>query len=378
MARKGKQLETVDEVSNLRALRLQAVDLLRRNHVIVDNEDFNLQVIPTGFSSFDHDVLNIGGIPLGYLTQIFGPESSGKTTLALRIAAMAQRTFPEKLVYWADTEFTLTMDRARQHGINTDQDAFVVNKNNIAEEVFDQIIRAAASGAVSVIVIDSIGNLMSLKSANMEYWETKDGKRQYTPQPGEMANKITAFVQQLTYWAAKNKVAVIGINQIRSKIGVLYGDPTDVPGGHAWKHDLTIDMRARRVEYDDESVTVAIFVKKNKLFGPSGTTDANHLVFYFENGIEQGKIYNVFDMAVRRNIIRPQKSWIKWYDEQGELIKTVQGKANFMKLMRDAEVLEQLEEQINATPPTSEGIPEETIPDNEVPDLPEREESTVS
>lgn len=372
---KSKEIEAVDRAAELRALRMGALDLLRKNKVTVEASEQNLDIIPTGFSAFDHDILGIGGIPRGYLVQIFGPESSGKTTLATRILAQAQRACPDKIAYLLDTEFTYNLERAEKHGVNISPDALVVTKSNIAEEVFDQTIKAVASGAVSIVVIDSIGNLMSLKSANTNYWEMKNGKREHTPQPGEMAKAITAFVQQLTYYASKNNVLVIGINQIRSKIGVLYGDPTDVPGGHAWKHDLAIDMRTRRVEFDDESVLIAVTVKKNKFSAPHATSDDNHLRVYFENGIEKGRTVNLYDQAIRKDIIRKNGSWLTWYNADGETEAQLQGKDKILALLlENPDKLEKLEAQINATSTTNHATIEELMEISKVCRLPYPEE----
>lgn len=345
-----------DEKSKLLALRREAFQKLSKSVITDKNSKLN-EYIPTGFHSFDFDVMKSGGIPLGKLTQIFGPESSGKSTLANRLLAMAQRTFPEKVAYLVDTEYTFSYDRAQAHGVDISEDALIVYQNNIIEEVFDQTLKVASSGLVSIIVIDSIGNLMEMKSADPNFWKMKGGKPEYTPQPGAIAKKVTQFVQQLCYFAAQYNFALVGINQIRSKIGVMYGDPTDTPGGHAWKHDLSVNIRLRQVEYkEDEYLKVCAQVRKNKDAGPSSTDDTNHLVFYFEDGIAKCRVFDLFDEAVRVGIIGVAGSWLTWYDAKGEIVEKLQGRDNLIGLLvNDADKFAKLEKQLNEF--NSRGVP---------------------
>lgn len=178
-----------------------------------------LKVIPTGFEHFDHDVIKIGGIPRGYISQLFGPEYAGKTLFALRVCAMAQRTYPDELIVYIDTEFRFNFEWARMQGLDTtplhEGGNFVLLQGNVAENMFEKTVQFLNYGKCSVIVLDSLGNL------SPEGMVAFDPKNPYKKRPGEFAGIVTDYLGKMLGPIVEHNIAFLSINQLRDKIGCV-------------------------------------------------------------------------------------------------------------------------------------------------------------
>lgn len=325
--------------------KLKAVDLDFDEEQTLPEINF----VSTGFDSFDYEILGTGGLPVGRIIQVYGPEGSGKTLLALRAIAMIQRKHPDMFVAYLDTEYTFDPVWAKRQGVNLETLRLI--QSNIAEEVLGAAVKFAASGACSGIVIDSVGNLMPNDDFSITdyYKQNKKGEFEHKVQPGVMAKKTTAFIRQMAKFVFENKVLCIAVNQVRDRIGVLHGDPTDTPGGRALKHNLTLNIGLSRVEdlindksKEVEGVKIKARVKKSKVAIAKTTDETNHLRFYFDGGIEKTATISLFDEAVRKGVILRSGPWVTWVEGK-EVKERWQGRDNALaQLLSDDELRETL------------------------------------
>jgi recombination protein RecA len=291
--------------------------------------------IPTGFYAFDNEIMKSGGFPTGRVIEVYGPPGSCKSLLALRIIAMAQRLFPDKAAGIIDTEFAHDRKWIAMQGIDPERMLFVAD--NVAENVHYTLCRYVETGLCSVVVLDSLGNLQSSKMANTSEWfkVDKQGNVASSSEMGLSAVLTTAFMKKITNAAAKTNTCVIICNQVRDKIGVLYGSPETTPGGNALGHDVAMRIRMSKVEdiVDDRKNVIghvaSAHVKRNKVAvnGVGRTDDGTHLSFYFEDGIKKTEVFSTYDEAVKRGIISKAGAWVYW-NYGGEQIKRWQGNHN--------------------------------------------------
>lgn len=227
--------------------------------------------VPTGMPTFDNDVLGCGGVPDGRVIEIFGPESSGKTTTSLHIISRYQKA--GKIAAFIDAEHALDLLYAGTLGVDTDN--LILNQPNSGEQALDIALELVKSGAVGVIVIDSVAALVP---------EAELAGEMTDQQPGLQARMMSKAMRKLVGEAYRNKVTLIFINQIREKIGVMFGNPETTTGGRALKFYSTIriDVRRRDIIRDGKGDTAPIVghilelkAVKNKVGKPFGETQVS-------------------------------------------------------------------------------------------------------
>jgi recombination protein RecA len=278
----------------------------------------NVPVIPTGSLALDK-ALGIGGLPRGRVIEIFGPESSGKTTLALHAVAESQRQ--GGIAAFIDAEHALDTAYARRLGVNCDE--LLVSQPDTGEqalEIADMLVR---SGAVDVIVIDSVAALVPRAEIEGEMGDSHMGLQ---------ARLMSQALRKLTGTIGKTLTTVIFINQIRMKIGVVFGNPETTTGGNALKFYASVRLDIRRVGAikDGQEVTgsrTRVRVVKNKLAPPFQEAE-----FDITYGTGISRLGDILDVGVDRGIIEKSGSW---YAFKGERIG--QGRTNVMKFFEDNE-----------------------------------------
>jgi recombination protein RecA len=276
----------------------------------------DVPAISTGAISLDI-ALGIGGIPRGRVIEIFGPESSGKTTLALHIIAEAQKQ--GGIAGFVDAEHALDLNYARKLGLNTDD--LLVSQPDTGEQALEIAEMLVRSGALDVLVIDSVAALVPKAEIEGEMGDSHMGLQ---------ARLMSQALRKLTGTISKSQTAVIFINQIRMKIGVMFGNPETTTGGNALKFYATIRMDIRRISQikkDDGVIGARTRVKvvKNKLAPPF--REAEFDILYGEGISREG---DVLDMGVGLGVVEKSGSW---YSVNGERIG--QGRENARVFLKD-------------------------------------------
>ncbi len=288
----------------------------------------NVEVIPTGSLGLDI-ALGIGGVPRGRIIEIYGPESSGKTTLALSIMAQAQKA--GGVGVFIDAEHALSPKFAELLGV--DLENLHVSQPDTGEEaleIADQLVR---SGAVDLIVVDSVAALVPKNEIEGEMGDSHVGLQ---------ARLMSQALRKLTGSVSKSHTAIIFINQIRMQIGVMFGNPETTTGGRALKFYSSIRMDVRRIasiKDRDEIVGNRVRVKcvKNKMAPPFRSAEFDLL---FKEGISVSG--EALDMAVEKNIVQKSGTWFSYGDE-----RLGQGRENARQfLMQHPEVYDKLKREI--------------------------------
>ena len=293
-----------------------------------DKPEMNVEAIPTGSLALDA-ALGIGGVPKGRIIEIYGPESSGKTTLALHILAEAQKQGGE--VAFVDAEHAL--DPVYAAALGVDIDNLLVSQPDTGEQALEITDALVRSGAVDAVVVDSVAALVPKQEIEGEMGDTFVGLQ---------ARLMSQALRKLAGTIAKTNCVVIFINQLRMKIGVMYGNPETTTGGNALKFYSSVRLDVRKVEALKEGGNVIgnktrVKVVKNKVAPPFKEA-------YFDIMYGQGisKWGELVDMAVQMDIIQKSGSWFSMGDE-----RIGQG-SNSVKeyLMRNPEIAEEVEAKV--------------------------------
>ena len=275
-----------------------------------------ISVIPTGALSLDA-ALGIGGLPRGRVVEIYGPESSGKTTLALHVLSEAQRL--GGIVAFIDAEHALDPIYARNLGVNTDE--LLISQPDTGEQALEITETLVRSNAVDVIVIDSVAALVPRAELDGDMGDSL---------PGLQARLMSQALRKLTAAISRSGAVVIFINQIREKIGVMFGSPETTTGGRALKFYASIRLDIRRqdaIKNGTESIGVRTKVKvvKNKLAPPF--REAEFDVLYGEGISKSGTI---LDAAVEQSLVEKSGTWYSFKNE-----RIGQGRENAKKWLQE-------------------------------------------
>ena len=293
-----------------------------------DRPEMNVEAIPTGSLALDA-ALGIGGVPKGRIIEIYGPESSGKTTLALHILAEAQKRGGE--VAFVDAEHALDPVYAAALGVDTDN--LLVSQPDTGEQALEITDALVRSGAVDAIVVDSVAALVPKQEIEGEMGDTFVGLQ---------ARLMSQALRKLAGTIAKTNCVVIFINQLRMKIGVMYGNPETTTGGNALKFYSSVRLDVRRVESIKEGGNVIgnktrVKVVKNKVAPPF--REAMFEIMYGQGISKWGELV---DLAVQMDIVQKSGSWFSMGDE-----RIGQG-ANSVKeyLINNPEIAEKVEAEV--------------------------------
>ena len=275
----------------------------------------DVDVIPTGAISIDM-ALGVGGVPRGRMIEIYGPESTGKTTLALHIVAEAQKK--GGIGAYIDAEHALDPDYGKRIGVNTQE--LLISQPDSGEQALQILETLIRSGEVDVIVIDSVAALTPKAEIAGEIGEF---------QIGLQARLMSSALRKLSGLVAQSKTSVIFLNQIRMKIGVMFGNPETTPGGLALKFYSSVRIELRRtaqIKHGDSIIGSRIRAKivKNKVAAPFKTTEFD---IYYSEGISYE--VDLVNTGVREGVVEKAGSWLQF--EDSKLGQGLDASKNFLK-----------------------------------------------
>ncbi len=323
-----------DQEQKLKALQL-TIDKLDKTYgkgtimKLSDDQIMDVPAISTGSLGLDI-ALGIGGIPRGRITEIYGPESSGKTTLAMHCIAEAQKK--GGIAAFIDAEHAFDKTYAEKLGIDTEN--LLISQPDNGEQALEITEHLIRSGAIDIIVIDSVAALVPRGELEGEMGDSKMGLQ---------ARLMSQALRKLTGTISKTKCSCIFINQLREKIGVMFGNPETTTGGNALKFYSSVRLDIRRIGQIKESADnilgnrTRVKVVKNKVAPPFKVVE-----FDIMYGLGISKVGEIIDLGVELNVIQKSGSWFSYMDN-----KLGQGRDSVKALLLDnPELLEELELKI--------------------------------
>lgn len=302
--------------------------------VLGEHAKVDVDVIPTGSLMLD-EILGVGGYPKGRIVEIYGPESSGKTTLALEAVAQAQKKGGRAA--YIDAEHSIDPDYASKLGVDIDE--LILSQPDSGEQALEIVELLAESGAIDLIVVDSVAALVPQAELDGTMSDNNVGLQ---------ARMMSKAMRKLAGVLNRTGCLVIFINQLREKVGVIYGNPETTTGGRALKFYATIRLDIRRSEalkQGSEIIgnTVKVKVVKNKVSAPFKTCEID--IIYGEGINLDGEI---LDLAVNKNIITKSGNWFVYKDE-----KIANGRDAAIRYLRaNPDLLNSLEKQIRESADT--------------------------
>ena len=308
--------------------------------------DTQISTVPSGSLALDA-ALGVGGYPRGRIVEVYGPESSGKTTVALHAVAEVQKRGGTAAYLDAEN----AMDPAYAEALGVDIDQLILSQPNTGEEGLQIADTLISSGAIDIVVVDSVAALVPRAEIEGEMGDSHVGLQ---------ARLMSQALRKLSGTIAKTKTIAIFINQIREKVGVMFGNPETTPGGRALKFYSTIRLEVRRAEQIKQGANVIgnrvkIKVVKNKVAPPFKVAEVD--IMYGQGISQSGEL---LDMAADQDIVDKAGSW---YSYKGE--KIGQGRENAKKYLEEhPDIYEDIQGQVRK----AYGIDAESIADRENPE----------
>jgi recombination protein RecA len=287
-----------------------------------------MPIISTGSLALDL-ALGVGGLPKGRVVEIFGPESSGKTTLALHVIAEAQKQ--GGVSAFIDAEHALGVHYAKRLGVKTDD--LLISQPDTGEQALEITDILVRSGAVDVIVIDSVAALVPKAEIEGEMGDAHMGLQ---------ARLMSQALRKLTATISKSHTIVVFVNQIRMKIGVMFGNPETTSGGNALKFYSSVRLDVRRIGSIKQGQDVVgnrtkVRVVKNKVAPPFKEVEFD--LIYGEGISREG---DIIDLAVEKNLVEKSGTWYAYHDQ-----RIGQGRENAKQFLKEnPKILEQMEQEI--------------------------------
>ena len=329
------------------------------------NSSLNVEAIPTGSVSLDI-ALGIGGVPRGRIIEIYGPESSGKTTVALHIVAEAQKMGGEAV--FIDVEHAL--DPVYAQALGVDIDSLLVSQPDTGEQALEICEALVRSGAIDVVVVDSVAAMTTKAEIEGEMGDSFVGLQ---------ARLMSQALRKLTGAISKSNAVCIFINQLREKIGVMYGNPETTPGGRALKFYSSVRLDIRKKDPIKEGSEVIgnltkVKVVKNKVAPPF--REAEFDIMYGEGISREGE---VVDLAVKLDIIKKSGSWYSYQDN-----RIGQGRDKVKQYLKDnpefceeivRQVMEQKDRLLSSAKPKKKEKDEEALDEMPTAPAPTEEEA---